>query len=145
MTSAHSETSGLLRASVTTNGVDAAPKPFYGDRPWAVNMFLRFPAQARSLISKGESYRKSGPMRERKGAPSPFARGASKGPSAIDIFLRLLQAMTREQSCLIVCRSPVFIVGRSGHHSRRPEMYAIFQRSATLRVWRMHAPGRHAS
>ena len=29
-------------ANVTTSGIDAAFKPFYGDRPWVVNTFLRF-------------------------------------------------------------------------------------------------------
>jgi hypothetical protein len=29
-------------ANVTAYGIDAALKPFYGDRPWGVNVFLRF-------------------------------------------------------------------------------------------------------
>jgi hypothetical protein len=31
-----------LGANVTAYGIDAALKPFYGDRPWGVNMFVRF-------------------------------------------------------------------------------------------------------
>ena len=31
-----------LGANVTAYGIDAALKPFYGDRPWGVNVFLRF-------------------------------------------------------------------------------------------------------
>ena len=29
-------------ANLTAYGIDAALKPFYGDRPWSVNVFLRF-------------------------------------------------------------------------------------------------------
>ena len=29
-------------ANVTAYGIDSALKPFYGDRPWGVNVFVRF-------------------------------------------------------------------------------------------------------
>lgn len=31
-----------VKANVTAYGIDAAIKPFCGDRPWGVNVFLRF-------------------------------------------------------------------------------------------------------
>ena len=31
-----------IGANVTAYAIDSALKPFYGDRPWGINMFIRF-------------------------------------------------------------------------------------------------------